>query len=224
MIAAEGDLQIEVGGESLWLLPERAVYWPARRTLLIADPHFGKAATFRASGIPVPTGTTIDAVTRLKALTARTSATCLIFLGDFLHAREGRSPQLLAELVRWRDGCRELELILVRGNHDRHAGDPPAEMTVECVNAPYLVAPFVLTHHPVRHDDGYVIAGHVHPGVRLKGSGRQYLRLPCFTFGAATAVLPAFGDFTGLADVEPEPDDRIFAVAEAGVIAISDGR
>jgi uncharacterized protein len=224
MRPSEGDQEIVISGERLTLLTERAVFWESQSTVLIADPHFGKSATFRASGIPVPAGTTADAVGRLKTIVARTKATRVIFLGDFLHAREGRSRQMLDELLRWRDGCRDLQLILVRGNHDRHAGDPPGELDVECVNAPYELPPFVLTHHPKQFENGYGVAGHVHPAVRLSGRGRQHLRLPCFLFGARGAVLPAFGDFTGLADIEPQPGDQIYAVAESGVTRVNDAQ
>lgn len=224
MTALEGDQEIMVAGERLVLLPERAVFWESKSTALIADPHFGKSATFRASGIPVPSGTTADAVERLKTIVRRTKAARVIFLGDFLHAREGRSKQMLDELLAWRESCRDLDLLLVRGNHDRQAGDPPGDLDLECVDGPYELAPFVLTHHPKNFQRGYSLAGHIHPAVRLSGRGRQHLRLPCFLFGTAGAVLPAFGDFTGLADIEPAAGDQIFAVTDSGVIRISDAR
>jgi DNA ligase-associated metallophosphoesterase len=222
MRLSDGDQEIVIAGERLTLLPERAVFWQSQSTVLIADPHFGKSATFRASGIPVPAGTTADAVERLQTIVVRMKARRVIFLGDFLHAREGRSRQMIDELLKWRDGCRELRLLLVRGNHDRHAGDPPRELDVECVNAPYEEAPFILTHHPKTFDAAYSLSGHIHPAVRLSGRGRQHLRLPCFLFGTSGAVLPAFGDFTGLADIEHVAGDQIFAVTESGVIRIND--
>lgn len=224
MSGNEGDQEVVIADQRLTLLPERAVFWESQSTIFIADPHFGKSATFRASGIPVPAGTTADAVGRLRSIVGRMKARRVVFLGDFLHAREGRSRQLLDELLRWRESCRDLQLLLVRGNHDRHAGDPPSELGVECVNAPYELAPFVLTHHPKQFENGYGVAGHVHPAVRLSGRGRQHLRLPCFLFGVRSAVLPAFGDFTGLADIEPAAGDRIFAVAEEGVIRVNDAQ
>ena len=65
---SDGDLNINLLGESMVLLPERAMYWPARETLFIADPHWGKAATFRSYGIPVPAGTTDEGIARLDRL------------------------------------------------------------------------------------------------------------------------------------------------------------
>ncbi|HXG69342.1 MAG TPA: ligase-associated DNA damage response endonuclease PdeM [Gemmatimonadaceae bacterium] len=220
MKADERDVSIDLAAQSVWLLPERAVYWEERRTLLIADPHWGKAATFRAEGIPVPSGTTGDGLTRLRAMTERYPTRRIVFLGDFLHARAGRSEQMLAALARWRADCPDVELLLVRGNHDRHAGDPPGEMKIKCVDAPFADSPFVLCHHPVAHPDGHVLAGHTHPAARLTGAGRETMRLPCFLIGRRTTVLPAFGDFTGLGDIEPEMHDRVFVVAGDRVIAV----
>ena len=65
---ADGALEIEVAGERLLMLPQRALYWPARQMLAIADIHFGKAASFRAGGIPVPRGTTTENLQALDAL------------------------------------------------------------------------------------------------------------------------------------------------------------
>ena len=220
MKPAAGDLLIELAGQSMWLLPERAAFWKERQTLLVADPHWGKAATFRAGGIPVPAGTTDDGLTRLVALTARCRPRRIVFLGDFLHARAGRSDRMLETLRTWRADCPDVELLLVRGNHDRHAGDPPGEMKITCIDAPFVDPPFVFCHHPVELPDGHVLAGHIHPAARLTGAGRQSLRLPCFFVGARTTVLPAFGDFTGLGDIEPEATDRIFVVAEDEVVRV----
>ena len=44
---------IEVAGQALTLLPQKAALLPDSRTLLIADAHIGKATSFRALGVPV---------------------------------------------------------------------------------------------------------------------------------------------------------------------------
>ena len=210
--------RIEIRGEGLQLLPERAAYWEGNRTLLIADAHFGKAAAFRAASVPVPRGTTSGSLARLDVIVRQTAARRIIFLGDFLHARSGRSPETLAVVQRWHDDHPATHLVLVRGNHDRRAGDPPEELGVACVDAPLVEPPFVFAHHPIESPAGYVVAGHVHPGVRLVGSGRQRERLPCFWFGDSTGILPAFGEFTGLADIVPAPGDRVFVIAGSEVV------
>ena len=50
IIGVKGSVSIEWQGESLDLLPDRAVYWHKEKTLYIADTHFGKTATFRKVG------------------------------------------------------------------------------------------------------------------------------------------------------------------------------
>ena len=138
----------ELQGEAVTLLPERAVYWPRAAALIIADPHFGKAAAFRAGGIPVPGGTTAAMLARLGAALDRTSARRLVVLGDLLHARAGRAAHTLDQVAAWRAARPELDITLVRGNHDTRAGDPPADWGVECLDAPVSEPPFVWLHQP----------------------------------------------------------------------------
>jgi uncharacterized protein len=214
------DALVRIAGEDLTLLPERAVWWAERRTLLVADPHFGKAATFRALGVPVPRGTTTGTLGRLDAIIARTSPTRVVFLGDFLHAVEGRDSETLRVLNEWRRRHGALEMTLVRGNHDARAGDPPRELEIHCETGPLANGSFVLDHHPRRSADGYVLCGHIHPAVTLTGAGRQHSRLPCFWFGRDVGVLPAFGEFTGVAEVEVQLGDQVFVVADDVVMAV----
>lgn len=211
---------IEILGQTLELLPERAVFWRDRQTLLIADPHFGKAAAFRAGGIPVPTGTTQQILLRMTRVIEKCEPTRIVFLGDFLHAKTGRAPQTLQSFAEWKQQHARIELVLVRGNHDRSAGDPPGEFGIRCCNAPMLEAPFALVHHPGDVKGHYSLAGHIHPGALMSGGGRHYERLPCFWFGKNCAVLPAFGEFTGLFLVEPKVGDRVFVAVDDAVIAV----
>lgn len=214
----------DIAGERITLLAERAAYWERTRTLLVADPHFGKAAAFRAAGVPVPRGTTTGSLTRLDAALARTGATRVVFLGDFLHAREGREPETIRVVREWRRRHEWADMVLVRGNHDARAGDPGPEVDIRCVDPPLLDAPFVFTHKPAVSDDGYVICGHVHPAARLTGIGRESIRLPCFWARPRTMVLPAFGEFTGVAEVEVEPGDRVWVIADGSVVRASRGQ
>lgn len=215
-----GGAEARIAGEILHLLPERAVYWQDRRMLLVADLHWGKAATFRSAGLFVPRGTTGAGLDRLDQLIDGLSVERIVFLGDLLHAREGRAPRTLARLAEWRAAHPDLELTLVRGNHDRGAGDPPDELAIECVDEPLPVGPFALSHFPRPVAGSYVLAGHIHPAVRLIGRGRQRTRLPCFWFGPDVAVLPAFGEFTGTGPVEPAPGDGVWVVAGDQVLEI----
>jgi uncharacterized protein len=215
------DAEVRLAGEAVVLLAERALFWPRAGMLVAADLHWGKAATFRAAGIPVPVGATSDDLSRLDSALFRTCARRLVVLGDLFHAKAGRiATQTLAELRRWRSLREDLEIMLVRGNHDRHAGDPPDDLRINCVNAPAFVPPFVLRHEPADSPEGYTLAGHLHPGIVLAGPALQRERLPCFWLTPRGAVLPAFGSFTGSASIVPTPEDRIFVVADHEVIAV----
>ena len=141
-------LPVDYGGETIWLLPERALYWPAGRVLFVADLHLGKAATYRALGQPVPAGTTRENLERLSRLLRHYQPSQLVFLGDFLHAAEARTPSVLAGLAAWRREFAALDCVLVRGNHDSRAGDPPATLGIRVVNEPFAVGPFAACHHP----------------------------------------------------------------------------
>ena len=207
---------IEVRGERLELRADRSLYWSARNTLCVADLHFGKAAAFRAASVPIPGGAATT-LARLDAALRETAAERLIVLGDFWHVREGRTDDLLAELAEWRAARPDLNIELVRGNHDR-AGDPPEGWGDDWETVTSIEPPFVFAHHPVPSPDGYVLAGHLHPGVRLFGRGHERLRLPCFWFTDELGVLPAFGAFTGLVMISPGANDRVFAIADGTVV------
>ena len=210
----------EIAGERLVLLPERAAFWPARETLFVADFHLGKAASFRAAGIPMPAGTTSENVERLGRAIDRTRASRVVFLGDFLHAAEGRASRTFERFSAWRQSRADVKFTLIRGNHDRKAGDPPGEWKIDCADAGAALGPFVLNHEPGPSRAGYALAGHIHPAVRLSGEGDETLRLPCFWFAKGHGVLPAFGAFTGSAVVRPRPGDRVFVIAEEEVVRV----
>lgn len=214
------DLAINLLGQTLVLMPEHALFWMDARTLLVADTHWGKAATFRAAGFAVPGGTTAEGLNRLDHAIDRTGAGRIIFLGDFLHAREGRVPGTMDALAQWRHTRPALDLILVRGNHDKRAGDPGEELGIVCANPPVSDGPFSFAHFPGGRPGTYVMSGHLHPAIRLSGRGLQRARLPCFWVRADHIVLPAFGDFTGKADVKPDAGDRLFAIGGGAVVEI----
>jgi DNA ligase-associated metallophosphoesterase len=209
----------ELCGQRLVPRADRSLYWADGRTLLVADPHFGKADTFRAFGVPVPGGAE-EALARVAAAVSETQAERLVVLGDFWHAHAGRTGELAEQLARWKAGRPSLAVDLVRGNHDR-AGPPPPGWGDW--HAELHDPPFVFAHFPDPSPAGYTLAGHLHPGVLLYGRGRQRLKLPAFRFSERVGVLPAFGTFTGLSADVPRPGERVFALTEAQVVEVSVG-
>jgi uncharacterized protein len=215
------EMTIRLADEEALVLGERALYLTTRKTLLAADLHLGKAATFRAAAIPLPGGTTTETLRRLSSAIDRTGAERLLILGDLFHARSGRAASTLAAVASWREDYAQLEMVLVRGNHDIHAGDPPENWRVTCYDGPLHEPPFVFQHEPLAAQDGYVLAGHLHPAALLNGRGRQSLKLPCFHLTEKVGTLPAFGEFTGGALIRPKRGDRVFVVVEGQVIQVN---
>lgn len=183
-------LDIELAGEPVRLLADRALYWPARRRLFIADLHLGKADTFRAAGIALPRGGTALDLARIAALVETTDAGSLWVLGDMLHGRTDLSSWRAA----WEDfRARHPRLLVsvVDGNHDRAL--QRAGLEIERLGDAVHDGPFVLRHDPARDPRGHVICGHLHPVLRLPGQPRT----PAFWLQQGCTVLPAFSAFTG---------------------------
>lgn len=201
-------------GQHLRLLGERALVWEDANVLVVSDVHLGKATHFRKNGIPIP-GQAEDAVfRRLSGLLAQHACPRVVFLGDLFHSTRNAQWQRLVEWMA--DSGREFHL--VAGNHDLFPAAEYVSAGMHFHRTSWQQGPFFFRHEPSdAESDGYEIAGHLHPGVMLEGSGRQKLRLPCFWFGKKRAVLPAFGEFTGTWLIQPQTDDQVFALAEGQV-------
>lgn len=212
-------VEIEAGGERLQLWPDKAAFLPAHRTLLVADLHLGKAVSFRRWGVPVPHGTTGESLERLSTLIERLAVARIVFLGDFLHSPRSQASPTLQAALQWRARHPQLELALVRGNHDLRAGDPPPALGIALHDEPLRLGRLALCHHPRPLLGAYVLAGHLHPCTVL-GRGLDSVRLPCFWFGGQVGVLPAFGSFTGMHRVRPAEGDRLFAATAAQVVPV----
>ena len=209
---------LQLFGQTLDLLPQRAAYWRETNTLLVADVHLGKAAAFRARGIALPPGTTAHTLRRLNDALVQTGAARLVVLGDWLHARAGVTPRLLRAVSRWRETHARLEIVLVIGNHDRHSGPLPEAWRIHTCDEPHVEPPFTFRHFPAHEPKFYCVAGHVHPAVTLRGPGRARQHFHCAWVRPDCLVLPSFGEFTGKGFVEPGPQDGVYLFAENEVI------
>ena len=204
---------LQIAGQTLMLLPEKCVFLPASDTLLVADLHIGKAVSFRQLGVPVPAGTTDETLSVLTRLVRRLEPRRIVFLGDLLHSVRSLAPGTLAALTRWRELHGKIEMTLVRGNHDDHAGDPPAALDIQAFDEPLPHHGLALSHHPRPMAGAFVLAGHLHPCISLGGRAHDWHRLPCFWFSDRVGVLPAFGAFTGMQSIRAQPGERVFAAA-----------
>ncbi|MCB9080970.1 MAG: ligase-associated DNA damage response endonuclease PdeM [Lewinellaceae bacterium] len=211
---------LTIAGEDLLLHPLRALYWPREQTLMLADLHLGKVAHFRQRGMPVPSDAGESNWEKLIFLLLEMQPRRVILLGDLFHSVYNDEWESFAAL---RQQFADREFMLVPGNHDILHENYYHAAKLTLVPEGWQEGPFLLSHHPweVIPEGAYNLAGHLHPGVRLRGGGRQSLRLPCFWFGRQQGILPAFGAFTGYSQVQPSEEDQVFVIANDQVIAVS---
>ena len=216
-------------GQQLWLSPERCIFWEEERSLILSDLHFGKTGHFRKSGIAVPQTVYQEDLQRLLTLIHYFQPQQLLVVGDLFHSRENKELELFR---RWRDDFAYLHVRLIRGNHDILEDSWYEQAGIEVIPEKLRIRDFEFVHDitagstpppdaasksyipksQISNPPAYSFSGHIHPAIRINGMGRQSLRFPCFHFGEAYAILPAFGRFTGMASVRPEPRDQVFAI------------
>ena len=214
-------LPVEIRGETLLLHPMRAVVWPRRDTVIVADTHFGKSGFFRRHGIATPAGSDEADRQRLNDLVSETGAARLIVLGDFLHAPFEPLDRDAQDLAAWIEALRPVEVVVVAGNHDRGAGGLSSSR-LRWYDDELVEPPFRLIHDADRSAEGgadlFTLSGHIHPVARLSGLPKRSPRVPIFWQRSAGLVLPSFGLFTGGHVVRPLDGDRVFAVGPQRVV------
>jgi DNA ligase-associated metallophosphoesterase len=208
--------------QDLLLLPQRAIYWQQQKALIAADVHLGKVGHFRKAGIAVPRDMEQNDLAVLSDLIDEHRPEKIIFLGDLFHSDMNADWDWFKL---WRQQFPKLEIILIRGNHDIVHDDHYHNLNISLHHS-LLLAPFLMLHHPQDETtldqlEGYVFCGHIHPGISLKGKGRQGVTLPCFAFGNRQGILPSFGKFTGRVAIRSLKTDRIFAVLKDKVMPIA---
>ncbi|MGQ3052430.1 MAG: ligase-associated DNA damage response endonuclease PdeM [Roseateles sp.] len=197
-------LRLDAAGETLWLLPEGAVWWPARRTVFAADLHLGKGAAFRAQGLAVPAGSSARTLARLYDLVVTRDAARLVVLGDFWHGADGLTPELLDSVAVF---AQRIPTVLVLGNHDRRI-HPPG-LPLQAVQGTLALGSLTAAHEPPPLGaPGFTLAGHWHPAVLIGSRAGDRLRRPCFVCYRHALVLPAFGGLTGALTLRHEDLSR----------------
>jgi len=210
--------------QHLWLSHERVIFWEDEKALIVSDTHFGKTGHFRKSGIGVPQQVFLEDLQRLFALIQFYKPEQLIVVGDFFHSNANKENLLFEK---WRNDVSQLEILLVKGNHDILHTDWYKKSNVQLFsNQPLRINNLAFMHdyadiknHP-QHADAYFFTGHLHPGIHIRGKSRQSLSFPCFYFGDEFAVLPAFSKFSGLALIEKKKTDTVFAIANNDLIQV----
>lgn len=212
---------IEICKQDLWLLPEKATFWPAQKMLIISDAHLGKAGHFRKAGIAIPQSVFLHDVQKLFSLIQTTHCETLLVSGDFFHSVENKELDLFRK---WRNDFPFLNIQLVMGNHDILPEKLYAQAGIECIEHVLFTEPFFFIHDCEEMSDstnGYGFCGHIHPGVRISSKAKQTMVLPCFHFTKKYCIMPAFSAFAGSVPVKKNKGDRIVAIAKNSLIEIN---
>ncbi|MBL8646896.1 MAG: ligase-associated DNA damage response endonuclease PdeM [Sphingosinicella sp.] len=181
---------LSFAGHEMVPLPAGALWWPARRALLVADLHFEKASWFARFGQMLPPYDSLQTLSDLDALITATGAQTLWCLGDSFHDADGpgrlgdKALGLLTTLQS------RVDWIWITGNHDLKAdglGHVRPEVEVDGI---------VLRHEAEAGSPLPEISGHFHPKIRVQGRGRMVSRR-CFVMSEHKLILPAFGALTG---------------------------
>ncbi len=207
-------IRINVKGEALDLDASGAIFWEAQQALLIADVHLGKIEHFRKNGSPLPAILGAKNYVKLDAAIQQYAPKKIYFLGDLFHS------ELNSEWKRFENWVnrQQIELHLIKGNHDVIHSTAFEALGIN-IHKNLSLGPFFLHHEPIKSEN-YVICGHVHPGFRLQGRGKQYLPLPCFYQQKNQLILPAFGAFTGQHYIQPEEGEKVYLIAKDKVFSI----
>ncbi|MAK62917.1 MAG: phosphoesterase [Ponticaulis sp.] len=184
-------VQIELQSHELWPLTEGALWWPARKTLIVSDLHLEKGSSFARRGQHLPPYDTRTTLAQVQRLITRYQPKCVISLGDSFHdprAHDRLSPHE-TEIVR--DLTARTDWVWVEGNHDP---DPPQHLGGRASKELHI-GRLVFRHEPTGETGE--IAGHLHPCARLAGRGGKLVRRRCFLTDGESLILPSMGAFTG---------------------------
>ena len=206
--------------QQLWLSPDRCIYWEEEKTLIVSDLHFGKTGHFRKFGIAVPQKVYREDLQRLVNQLQYFQPGQLVIVGDMFHSRENKEIELFRK---WRHDFPGLTIHLVKGNHDILQDEWYHQSGIHTSEEELQINHFCFRHDPAqpkRNDASYFFAGHIHPGIRISGLGKQSLSFPCFYFAKDYCVLPAFGGFTGTALIDPAIGENVFAIVNRKVVQL----
>ena len=207
--------KIQIQEQNFILHSTGVLFWEEKSILLISDVHLGKISHFRKYGSAVPQNAIAENFTRLNEVVAFFHPKKIYFMGDLFHSSLNMEWDLFEN---WLQNITS-EIILVAGNHDIISSVKYEALGIK-IYSEIIFDQFLFTHHPEEREGFFNFCGHLHPGFKLNGAGRQQLKLRCFYENNSQMILPAFGEFTGNFWISPKPGDKIYAVTKKEVILV----
>lgn len=191
--------------------PERTVWWAQQKILFFADLHLGRALPSDGDEALLQ-----QSLGRISDAIEHYGATRVVILGDMFHMKRQYNQELVHRVRAWRDTLRTTEFLLVRGNHERVLGDPPAELQITCVDPGYTEATVTFLHEP-RVTERFTLCAHLHPNILVPSQRVAAEAVPCFVIGKTYLVLPAFED-TLPGRIIPRRADESYAYIRHGTV------
>jgi len=195
----------------VWLDARRALWLAAPRILVVADLHWGYAASHRSRGHLLPPWGDAEIAGRLGDLVSDYRPGEMIWLGDSIHALAGRAAaeDFVARAA--------VPLTVVVGNHDRRWKQAAV---------PSVVRGEYLLHHG--HETAAAapgqteVVGHFHPAATLSDGAGGRLKVPALVAGPRRLILPAFSPWAAGTpwNRQLRPEERLWAVTPRRVFAL----
>ncbi len=207
-------------GVELVLTAQRVIYIPSIDALVLSDMHVGKSGHFQKYGIPIAKNVLLNDLRRLQNCIEHFFPKKVIVVGDLFHANYNSDLETFRQ---WLQHFSTLEFVLVRGNHDRLPNSLYQKLNLIVFNERWQLRDLEFVHDTENHqfeEQKITFSGHIHPGVFLKGKGRQRIKLPCFVETNNEIILPAFSEFTGLNTKFERENAKYFAFTKDRIIEL----
>jgi uncharacterized protein len=188
------------GRHDFHIIDKKALFWPARAALIVADLHFEKGSWFAAHGQMLPPYDSHATLDGLDTLLDQTGAREIWCLGDNVHDAGGWDRLEPALAQRLAALTHRIDWHWIIGNHDEAGRDAPATAIGGTIHDEALVDGLILRHEALVGEMRPELSGHYHPKVRLTARGKSVTR-PCFVRSETKLILPAFGAYAGGLDV-----------------------
>jgi DNA ligase-associated metallophosphoesterase len=208
---------LSFAGETFAAFAEGALYWPAERTLLLADLHLEKASWYATGGQFLPPYDSEATLAAVTTLVDRCDPLRLLCLGDSFHDPAGcerLGEEARAMLIALTS---RLDWVWIVGNHDPGFSDLCGGSLADELD----VRGIQLRHAAERDDPRPEISGHFHPKLRLNLHGRHVSRR-CFVATATKLIMPAFGSLTGGLDAGHPEILRSVGSPASALVPVSD--
>ena len=212
-------VNFQIRDNNFLLYNTRCIFWQEKSILILSDLHLGKAGHFRKNGIAIPQTIFKADMHKFVDQIQYNKPESIIIVGDMFHSKENKEHDFF---LKWRNDFPNLKIHLVKGNHDILKDKAYEKANLIIHEKTLSIDGFTFTHdiNECSDNEDYCFSGHIHPGIYISGAARQKLRVPCFYFSEKHAVLPAFGNFTGVSPIKPLDGDTIFAIADNSLIRI----